>query len=185
METPIIEIERLILKRGKKEDYLKVYEYDLMKLRNINGEFIYEKLDPSMIEGFDTYADTVDKCLDFIIYLKDNNEPIGNIVFDRYNEKYNSLEIAYNLHPNYWKKGIMTEAVIESMKYVFNNYDFDNIIFRYALENVNSKALNERIGFEYLGQHNTYYKRYDKDIVEIETIISKEKFNKLYINNVK
>ena len=45
-ETPIIETERLILKRGTLEDYQKVYEYDFTKLRDINGEFDFVKQDP-------------------------------------------------------------------------------------------------------------------------------------------
>lgn len=45
MITSVLKTERLILKREIKEDYIKVYEYDLMRLRNINGEFnqIYHK----------------------------------------------------------------------------------------------------------------------------------------------
>ena len=34
-ETPQLETERLILKRGTYEDYVKVYEYDFTRLRNI------------------------------------------------------------------------------------------------------------------------------------------------------
>ena len=32
---------------------------------------------------------------------------------DRYDEKMKSLEISVNLHPNYWRKGYMTEAKLE------------------------------------------------------------------------
>jgi len=37
-ETPQLETERLILKRGTYEDYVKVYEYDFTRLRNIAGD---------------------------------------------------------------------------------------------------------------------------------------------------
>ena len=87
--TPTLITERLILKRGTLEDYVKVYEYDFTRLRNIAGEFEYVKYDPEKLRGFDTYADEEENVLEFIIYLKDNNEPIGNIVFDRYDEKIN------------------------------------------------------------------------------------------------
>ena len=33
----LLETDRLILKPGSLEDYYKVYEYDLLKLRDING----------------------------------------------------------------------------------------------------------------------------------------------------
>lgn len=186
MKTPLLETERLILKRGKLDDYIKVYEYDFTRLRNINGEFEYVKLNKDDLIGFDTYADREELCMDFIIYLKENNEPIGNIVYDRYDEKTNSLEVSYNLHPNYWKKGYMKEAVLETMKYIFDNYEFDNIRCGYAEENSNSRLLNEKIGFEYFNEHITYYKRIDKNIREIEMIMSREKFNSLYkkINSI-
>ena len=52
-ETPQLETERLILKRGTLEDLQKVYEYNFLKLRDIAGEFIFEKQDPKKIEGFE------------------------------------------------------------------------------------------------------------------------------------
>lgn len=39
LETPTLETERLILKKGLPEDFIKVYEYDFTKLRDICGEF--------------------------------------------------------------------------------------------------------------------------------------------------
>lgn len=176
MKTPILETERLILKRGTYDDYVKVYEYDFTKLRNINGQFELVKLDPKKIRGFETYADEEENCLDFIIYLKENMEPIGNIVYDRYIDENKSLEISYNLHPSYWKKGYMTEAIIETMKYIFSSLEIDNIRCGYAEENINSKAIGEKIGFKYSGYHVTHYSAIDKDIKEIETSMSKEDF---------
>ena len=55
-KTPILQTERLILKRGSYEDFTKVYEYDLTKLRNIAGEFEFVKYDPEKLRGFVTYA---------------------------------------------------------------------------------------------------------------------------------
>ena len=112
-ETPQLETERLILKRGTYEDYVKVYEYDFTRLRNIAGEFEFVKQDPEKIKGFETTADEEPNTLDFIVYLKDTDEPIGNLLMDRYDEKMKSLEISVNLHPNYWRKGYMTEAKLE------------------------------------------------------------------------
>ena len=178
--TPTLITERLILKRGTLEDYVKVYEYDFTRLRNIAGEFEYVKYNPEKLRGFDTYADEEENVLEFIIYLKDNNEPIGNIVFDRYDEKNKSLEISCNLHPNYWKKGYMTEAILSTMEYVFNNLDIDNIVYGYAEENFKSKGLSNKIGFNFYYDYIEHYIRINKDIREIKTIMSKEKFKKLY-----
>ena len=50
--TPELETDRLVLKRGSKEDYIKVYEYDFTKLRDVDGEFKYVKLDSSVVYSF-------------------------------------------------------------------------------------------------------------------------------------
>lgn len=183
--TPTLETGRLILKKGSYEDYVQVYEYDFTRLRNIAGEFEFVKYNPENLKGFETYADEEENVLDFIIYLKDNNQPIGNIVFDRYDEKNKSLEISCNLHPNYWKKGYMTEAILSSMEYVFSNLDIDNIVYGYAEGNYKSRGLSEKIGFDFYTDYIEHYKRIDKDIKVIKTIMSKEDFNKKYRTNDK
>lgn len=178
---PVLQTDRLILKKGTYEDYVKVYEYDLTRLRNIAGEFEFVKYDPNKLKGIETYADEEENVLDFIVYLKDNNQPIGNIVYDRYDDKNKSLEIAVNLHPNYWKKGYMTEALLCSMEYVFNNLDIDNIRYGYAEENYKSKGLSDKIGFHFYNYHIEHYTRLDKNIREISTIMSKDEFNEKYL----
>lgn len=183
-KTPVLQTDRLILKRGSYEDFVKVYEYDFTRLRNIAGEFEYVKLDREKLKGYETVADE-ENVLDFIIFLKDNGEPIGNIVFDRYDEKNKSLEIACNLHPNYWRKGYMTEAMLSTMEYVFSNLEIDNIVYGYAEGNFKSKGLNDKIGFRFYYDYVEHYKRIDKDIRTVQTIMSKEDFFKKYGNNTK
>ncbi|MBE6638282.1 MAG: hypothetical protein E7616_02350 [Ruminococcaceae bacterium] len=60
--TPELSTNRLILKRGTAADFRVVYEYDFRKLRDICGEFTYIKLDPQMIEEFETYVDEIVLC---------------------------------------------------------------------------------------------------------------------------
>lgn len=180
---PVLETDRLIIKKGSYEDYVKVYEYDFTRLRNIAGEFEFVKNDPEKLRGFETYADEEENVLDFIIYLKENNQPIGNIVYDRYNEANKSLEISLNLHPSYWQKGYMTEAILCTMKYVFENLDIENIVYGYAEENFKSKSLCNRIGFKFYFEQVTHYIRINKDIKEIETIMSKQDFYEKYLAN--
>ena len=179
-ETPELETERLILKRGTYEDYVKVYEYDFTRLRNINGEFEFVKQDPENIRGYETVADEEPNTLDFIVYLKDTMEPIGNLLMDRYDEAMKSLEISVNLHPNYWRKGYMTEAIVKAMDYVYSNLDIENVVYGFAEENYKSKGMSEKLGFDFYYDFVEHYTRIDKDIRIIKTIMSKEKFYKLY-----
>ena len=179
-ETPQLETDRLVLKRGTYEDYVKVYEYDFTRLRNIGGEFEYVKLDPQVVKGFETDADETPNMLDFIIYLKDIMEPIGNILYDRYDEDNNSLEVTVNIHPNYWKKGYMTEAMLNTMDYIFKNLDIYNIVYSYGEGNFKSEGLCRKIGFEYYSEDIEHFKRLDRDIITIKNIMSKERFYELY-----
>ena len=123
-----------------------------------------------------------DNVLDFIVYLKDNCEPIGNITLDRYDEKLKSLEVSINIHPSYWKKGYATEAILCALRYVFDNLDIDNIIYGYADDNYKSKGLSDKLEFKFYTNHTEHYTRINKDVLCIETIMSKERFNELYGN---
>lgn len=144
--TPTLETERLLLKRGSKQDYQKIYEYDFRKLRNINGEFEYVKSDEKCIEGYETYADTENEVFDWIIYLKENNIPIANITADREEKTIKATEIAFNMHPNYWKHGYMIEAITKVLEFLFE-HGFENVICGYSQGNIKSQNLNYKLGF--------------------------------------
>jgi len=111
----------------------------------VNGEFEFVKLDPKIVMGFEKTVDKNHNCLDFIIYLKEDMTPIGNVLLDRYDSTLKSLETSVCIHPNYWKKGYMTEALLKIMNYVYTNLDINNIIYGYALENFKSKGLKDKI----------------------------------------
>lgn len=175
-ETPILETERLILKRGVKKDYEKVYEYDFRKLRNINGEFKFEKVDLKLIEGFE---EPYDNSYDWIVYLKENMEPIANIVADREREEIRSIEIAFNTHPNYWRKGYTSEAIIEIMRFLFEK-GYENIICGYSEGNFKSKGIGEKLGFEPYEVKENSWEKNGIAITDYVTILSRKKFNKLY-----
>lgn len=182
--TPKLETERLILKRGTKEDFLKVYEYDFTKLRDINGEFEYVKIDPKKIEGFETYADDTENVYDWIIYLKESMEPIGNITADREIKEIESTELAFNLHPTYWGQGYMKEAVIGVMNYLFQN-GYNNIICGYDEGNIKSKRVNEKIGFEPYSVIPNSWVKDGVPITSYKMIMSKEKYLELYNQKAK
>lgn len=180
-ETPQLETERLILKRGTYEDFVKVYEYDFTKLRDINGEFEFVKYDPEKLKGWEIPEP---ETYDWIIYLKENMEPIGNIVADREQQDIKAIELAFNTHPNHWRKGYTSEALIEIMKFLFNQ-GYENILCGYADGNYKSKAIGEKLGFEpYKVKENAWIKD-DTTITSYTSILSKEKFNELYKTKIR
>lgn len=175
-ETPILETDRLILKKGTLDDLKKVYEYNFSKLRNIAGEFKFEKFDPKRLEDWNLDEP---ETFDWIMYLKENMRPIGNIVADRENKDIHAIELAFNTHPNYWRFGYTTEAIIEIMRFLFNN-GYENILCGYDEGNFKSKALNEKLGFEPYEVHENAYVKNGIPITTYTSILSKDKFNELY-----
>lgn len=179
--TPVIETDRLILKRGILEDYKKVYEYDFTKLRDINGEFEFVKQDLSKIEGFD---EVYPESYDWIIYLKDSNIPIGNVVADRERKDIKGIELSFNTHPSYWRNGYTSEAIIEIMRFLFKQ-GYLNILCCYDDGNVKSKNIGEKLGFLQYEMIEDSWWLDDTSITTYVTIMSKERFEELYRHRIK
>ena len=118
----MLETDRLILKNGTIDDWVKVHEYDFNYLMNIDGIFEYVKRTPEEVRGWFGNPNSKDiiklnnnkNNYDFIIYIKETMEPIGYISFDRNNRELKSTEIACYIHPNYWGNGFMYETIINN-----------------------------------------------------------------------
>lgn len=178
-ETVMLETDRLILKKGTGKDCIKVYEYDLLKCRGIGGEDVIVKSDKKIDFIGDNPDDYYKECMeekviDWFIYLKDGS-PIGNLMAHKVNEDNNSIELSYNLHPDYWKKGYMTEAVTCVMDYLFN-IGFDNIIIGYDTGNYRSKNIVDKLGFDYFITNKNVYMKNGYNIDSIKMIMNKDKW---------
>jgi len=186
----VLETERLIIKAGTIDDFIKVHEFDFNYLQNIDGLFEFVKREPDEIRSW--FPDSLDKFYqdirsknhyDFIVYLNESMIPIGHICFDRNDEKLLSTEVACYLHPNYWGNGYIKEALIKCMDYLFNN-GFENIIYGYDSNNVKSKSLFDMFGFEFLEKHTEGNFNGGVSII-YKNIMSRERFYKLYFDEMK
>ena len=61
---------------------------------------------------------------------------------------FNGREIGYVLSKDYWGKGIMPEAVIAVIDYLFNVDNFDFLTCWYFDFNIKSKRVQEKCGFK-------------------------------------
>jgi len=181
-QTNLIQSERLILKKGTVNDYLAVYEYDFTKLRDIDGEFEYVKQDLEQIKKmFEPNIEQVqinneaEHIFDWIIYLKENMSPIGDMLADRENIENKEIEIAFNLHPNYWGSGYMPEAIKSVLNYLFE-LGYENIRSGYSDGNIKSKRVLEKSGFEPCGVEKNAWIKNRKPIDDYQVIITKDKF---------
>lgn len=99
-------------------------------------------------------------------------------------EELKATELSFNMHPNYWNRGYMSEAILEVLKYLFAN-NYENVLCGYSEGNIKSQKLGEKIGFiPYSKKENVWVKN-GINITDYTSILSKERFNQLYLNKFK
>ena len=182
-ETVKLETKNLVLKKGTSKDCIKIYEYDMQKCRGVAGEDVLVKSDKEVnfigdnVDEYYNFYCKEEKMYDWYVYLKPNLDPIANITADREIEDIQAIELAYNMHPDYWRKGYMQEAIKAVMEYLFS-IGYENIVMGYEDGNIKSKNLINKLG---LTDYITIENQYQKNGININTynkIINKTKFFK-------
>jgi [ribosomal protein S5]-alanine N-acetyltransferase len=72
---------------------------------------------------------------------------IGNISFWRIINQHYRAEVGYMLHPDYWNKGLMKEALLTVIDFGFNEMKLHSIEAHINPENTVSGILLEKCGF--------------------------------------
>lgn len=178
-ETKEIKTKRLIMKRGKKDDYMKVYEYDFSELKGIDGIVKFVKKDLKRLEllfknGMKRYFSKLKKghMFDWIIYLNDN--PIGNILTGDEDVNKKEIEVSFNIHPSYWGKGYMPEALEGVIEYLYLA-GYDNIVCAYYDGNIKAKRVLDKLGFKPYKLLKDSFKSKNGNLVdEYKVIMTKE-----------
>lgn len=178
-ETKEIKTKNLIMKRGTKEDYMKVYEYDYSKLKGIDGIIKFVKQDLKKIEnlfkkGVKKYFSNIKEAhmFDWIIYF--DGKPIGNILTIEENINRKEIEVSFNVHPNYWGKGYMPEALQGVMEFLYES-GYDSIICTYQDDNMKAKRVLDKLGFKPYKIIKDSMKSENGNMVdEYKTIMTKE-----------
>lgn len=81
-----------------------------------------------------------------------NGEAVGSIGIFIQNDVYcKSGELGYWLSENYWKNGIISNAINQICNYCFNNYDIVRIYAEPYANNEGSKRVLEKNGFQLEG----------------------------------
>lgn len=180
-ETKELKTDRLIIKRGLEEDYLKVYEYDFSKLKDIDGVFKLEKQDLSKIKewfkgGIKRYYNKLKKAhmFDWIIYV--GNVPVGNILTTEENIDKKEIEISYNLHPSFWGNGYIREAITSVMEYLFS-IGYDNVVCGFLDGDSKAKQTLNMLGFRPYKIIEDEYKSESGNLIdEYKTIMTKDEW---------
>lgn len=84
--------------------------------------------------------------------LKGEDTVIGSCTLWNFSPEYYCAELGYELHPAYWRKGLMTEALAAVVACGFTQLGLHRIEATTLAENTSSRKLLLRLGFTLEGQ---------------------------------
>jgi ribosomal-protein-alanine N-acetyltransferase len=161
-QFPKLETERFVLRKLTQNDSIDIFQcfsldevtkfYDVESFTNIKQA---EELIQRWNERFET-----GQAIRWGITLKSENKVIGTCGFHGWMKNHYKAVIGYELTPEYWHQGIMTEVVEKVIEYGFNTLCLNRIEAFVEPENVGSRKVLEKIGFreEGLLKGNYYWK---------------------------
>ncbi|MDY0903819.1 GNAT family N-acetyltransferase [Pedobacter sp. CFBP9032] len=160
---PVLETERLVLREHHLSDAEALYAMrtneDIMQyIDRERPEDIFEIKDfiSRFRNGFE-----IGENLAWVIALKENpKQMIGSVGFWRTDFANHRAEIGYMLHPDYWRKGIISEALSRSIAFGFEEVNLHTICAYINVANDASRQMLIKHGFvkEALFKQNYYFR---------------------------
>ena len=147
---PELKTERLFLRKITMDDAGEIF---FLRSNEIVLQFINKKPAVTMKDAEDFITrinDDIDagEAIMWAIALKENpGKLIGTICYWRLQKKNYRAEIGYVLHPQFWKKGIMKEAMLKVIEYGFTGMGLHSIEARINPANSASAAILKSTGF--------------------------------------
>lgn len=146
---PELETERLLLRQATPADAQAIFTvfsdpqvtqfHDLDTLTQIEEAIaVIER----RAKGFET-----GRGIRWAIARKSDNYLMGSCGFT-WDRQTNSAEVGYELASQFWKQGIMSEALQAILQYAFEKIGLEFVIAEIMLENLASRTLLEKLGFQ-------------------------------------
>ena len=151
LETPIIEIDRLLLRPFTFGDIQEVYDCwqsDADVARYMMWESSEDIEKAKEFINFELSMLQDDKWFRWCIVDKMSKNIYGTCLV-YFNDDENCWDISYNLGKKYWGKGYMTEAMKSAMDYISDIVGVKEYIAAHAIENTASGRVIEKLGFQY------------------------------------
>ena len=147
----ILYTDRLILRPWTLDDLQDFYEYASVDgVGQMAGWLPHKSIDESLAILQKFIAEHKTFAVEF------NGKVVGSLGIEMYNEvelpEFNfkrGREIGYVLSKDYWGKGLMSEAVKEVIKYLFDELALDFIVCGHFIDNLRSMRVQEKCGFKH------------------------------------
>ncbi len=152
---PELETERLFLRHiteADSETWLAVFNHPDVIRYLIDSENL--TTDQNEIESIIKWANDIfthQTGIRWAITLKPANRMIGSCGFHLYKQHDRCAEIGYELHFDFWRQGIMSEAVAAMLEFGFRRMQLHRIEANVTEGNQASAELLRRLGFKLEG----------------------------------
>lgn len=152
-DIPILETDRLILRKLTIEDAADLFEYasepevsrflpwEKHRTSHDTEEFIR-----SAIESYES-----SHLAPWGIALRSNNKLIGTIDFVRWLPNHFRAEIGFVLSNRYWGQGLTLEATKRVVRFGFERMELQKIEAQSMIENVQSQRVLQKLGMRFEG----------------------------------
>lgn len=153
IEVPIINTERLLLRKISVEDAENIFDYASDEIVNtfmpwkthktINDAFDFIKISEELFITSDN--------IDWAIELKEEKKMIGGISIRSWNNQNRCADVGYVLSRKYWNKGITSEALKAVINFCFTKLSLNRVEAHCDENNFASQKVLEKAGMKYEG----------------------------------
>lgn len=147
----IFETERLLIRELEADDIPYLYAYgkeDIVVQYQSWGPTTLADSEQFYLRSVQARKSEVRKDFTFGVILHSSGQLIGDCGYHFENDTRNSVELGYNLHPDYWQQGYGTEMLTHLVKYMRSKHEGLSIYAECDSRNTASRRLLEKIGFE-------------------------------------
>jgi ribosomal-protein-alanine N-acetyltransferase len=144
-----LQTERLLLRQVREDD-----APEILFLRS--DDRVMQFLDKEKCNSLDEASEFIqmvrkatldNEGITWVMCLKGEEKIIGNIALWRFDKPNHRAEIGYGMHPDFWNKGIMSEAMKAVLDYGFKTLKLHSVEANINPANHASRKLLEKHGF--------------------------------------
>lgn len=150
---PVVETERLILRKMRMSDAIDVYRYakDPEVARHVLWDAHTSILESRAYIRFLLYQYRNGMPGSWAIALKESNRVIGTIGYMSYNADNATVEVGYSLAREHWGKGLMTEALTAVIAETFRTLKLNRVEAMHFTDNPASGRVMAKCGMQHEG----------------------------------
>jgi ribosomal-protein-alanine N-acetyltransferase len=160
--------------------YFQLYNNPLVK-KYIPSDMIPKDINASIKQIKTLFLQGRD-CPYWAIVKNENNSLIGSCGFVNQEIYHKRIELAYDLHPDYWGNGIMHHALVACTKYAFENLKVQRLEAVTLQDNMNSIKSLLKLGMQHEGTLRNF-KFFKGKMIDVESFaITFADYNRIYKN---